>query len=60
MSSVLREEGRGELGRAESEGMAADEDTVAGEGALELASAGGALLCLEFGGAGAGIPVGDQ
>ena len=51
---------RGEGGGAEGEGVAADEDAVAREGAVEEAAARGALLGGEFGFAGAGIPVGDE
>lgn len=40
--------------------MAADEDAVFGEGAVEVATARGALLGGEFGFAGAGVPVGDE
>ena len=50
----------GEGGGAEGEGVAADEDAIAGEGAVEVAAARGALLGVEFGFAGAGIPVGDE
>lgn len=49
-----------EGGGAASEGVAADKHPVAGEGTLELAAAGGALLGFEFGGAGLGIPIGDE
>ena len=50
----------GELGGAESDGVAADKHPVAGAGAVKLASAGGSLLGLEFGLAGSGVPIGDE
>ena len=53
-------EGGREEGLAEGEGVAADVDAVAGEGAVELASACGALFGGEGGGAGAAVPVGDE
>ena len=45
---------------AEGQGVATDEDAVVGEGAVELAAPGGALLGVEFGLAVAGVPVGDE
>ena len=40
--------------------MAADEDAIAGEGALKVTAALRALLGGAFGFAGAGVPVGDE
>ncbi len=53
-------DGGREEGLAEGEGVAAYVDAVAGEGAVELASACGALFGGEGGGAGAAVPVGDE